>query len=153
AVLLREGLPLARFAPGVSTVRFRPLGDLLQWTFRFRKRARAAAHAACAGLVAARTPVLLFMRSQAVAGRRRRELAAARLGSEYLHELLRASQAVEQPVFLVPVAIFRGKGFRRKESRLATLLYSVQDAPGEAKRLFNYLWNAEETQLTLGREI
>ena len=27
AVLLREGLPLARFAPGVSTVRFRPLGD------------------------------------------------------------------------------------------------------------------------------
>src|SRR5439155_17823517 len=28
AVLLREGLPLARFAPGVSTVAFRPLGEL-----------------------------------------------------------------------------------------------------------------------------
>ncbi|HJQ74964.1 MAG TPA: 1-acyl-sn-glycerol-3-phosphate acyltransferase, partial [Gaiellaceae bacterium] len=51
------------------------------------------------------------------------------------------------------VAIFRGKGFRRKESRFATLLYSVQEAPGEAKRLFTYLWNAEETQLTLGREV
>src|SRR5207244_3860089 len=53
----------------------------------------------------------------------------------------------------LPLAIFRGNGCRRKESRLATLLYSVQEAPGEAKRFFNYLWNAEETQLTLGREI
>ncbi|HYV67501.1 MAG TPA: 1-acyl-sn-glycerol-3-phosphate acyltransferase [Myxococcales bacterium] len=153
AVLLRERLPLARFAPGVSTVWFRPLREVLVWFFRQRRRARASAHAACAALVAHGEPVLLFMRSQAVAGRRRRELAAARLGSEYLHELLRTSQIVQQPVFLVPVAIFRGKGFRRKESRLATLLYSVQDAPGEAKRLFNYLWNVEETQLTLGREI
>ena len=153
AVLLREGLPLARFAPGVSTVRFRPLGDMLRWTFRFRKRARAAAHAACAGLVAVREPVLVFMRSQAVAARRRRALAAARLGPEYLRDVVRAAQASTGPVFLVPVAIFRGKGFRRKESRFATLLYSGQEAPGEAKRFFTYLWNAEETQLTLGREI
>src|SRR5262249_60235528 len=65
----------------------------------------------------------------------------------------RSAEASGRPVFLVPTAIFRGKGFRRKESRLAALLYSVQEAPSEAKRLFNYLWNAEETQLTLGREI
>src|SRR5262245_18909703 len=31
AVLLREGLPLARFAPGVSTLWFRPLRDALAW--------------------------------------------------------------------------------------------------------------------------
>jgi glycerol-3-phosphate O-acyltransferase len=153
AVLLREGLPLARFAPDVSTVPFRPLGDMLAWVFRRRRRARASAHAACTALVAQGEPVLLFMRSQAVAGRRRRALAAARLGPQYLRHLVRAADRDMRPVFLVPVAIFRGKGFRRKESRLATLLYSVQEAPGEAKRLFNYLWNAEETQLTLGREI
>ena len=153
AILLREGLPLARFAPGVSTVAFRPLGDMLGWIFRRRRRARAAAHAACTALVAQGEPVLLFIRSQAVAGRRRRALAAARLGPQYLRDVVRAAGAGTRPVFLVPVAIFRGKGFRRKESRFATLLYSVQEAPGEAKRLFNYLWNAEETQLTLGREI
>src|SRR5207244_8328474 len=90
AVLLREGLPLARFAPGVSTVRFRPLGDMLRWTFRFRKRARAAAHAACAGLVAVREPVLVFMRSQTLAARRRRALAAARLGPECLRDEVRS---------------------------------------------------------------
>ena len=152
AVLLREGLPLARFAPGVSTVAFRPLGELLGWLFRRRRRA-GGGHVACSALVARGESVLLFMRSQAVAGRRRRALAAARLGPQYLRDVVRATPAADRPVFLVPVAIFRGKGFRRKESRLATLLYSVQEAPGEAKRFFNYLWNAEETQLTLGREI
>ncbi|HLY36595.1 MAG TPA: 1-acyl-sn-glycerol-3-phosphate acyltransferase [Candidatus Binatia bacterium] len=152
AILLREGLPLARFAPGLSTVVFRPLGDMVAWLFR-RRRARAAAHAACAALVAQGKPVLLFIRSQAVAGRRRRALEAARLGPQYLRDVVRAAQAGTRPVFLVPVAIFRGKGFRRKESRFATLLYSVQEAPGEAKRLFTYLWNAEQIQLTLGREI
>src|SRR5262249_60112152 len=86
-------------------------------------------------------------------GRRRRALGAARLGPQYLRDVVRAAQAATRPEFLVPVAIFRGKGFRRKESRFATLLYSVQEAPGEAKRLFTYLWNAEEVQLTLGREI
>ena len=55
--------------------------------------------------------------------------------------------------FLVPLAIFRGTGFRKRESRFATLLYSVQEAPGEAKRLFTYLWNAGQTQLTPRQEI
>jgi glycerol-3-phosphate O-acyltransferase len=153
AILLREGLPLARFAPGVFTVWFRPFGEMLRWLVRGRRRARAAAHAACAALVTRGEPVLLFMRSQAVAGRRRHALAAARLGPQYLREVVRASESCGRPLFLVPVGIFRGKGFRRKESRVAALLYSVQEAPGEAKRLFNYLWNAEETQLVLGREI
>ena len=45
AVLLREGLPLARFAPGVSTVWFRPLREILVWFLRQRRRARAPAHA------------------------------------------------------------------------------------------------------------
>ncbi|HZP43811.1 MAG TPA: 1-acyl-sn-glycerol-3-phosphate acyltransferase [Candidatus Binatia bacterium] len=152
-VLLRAGLPLARFAPDVSTVWFRPLGDFLRWTFRERRRAAPAVHAACAALVACGTPVVLFMRSLAVAGRRRRALSAARLGPQYLRDVVHAAEATDRPVFLVPIAIFRGKGFRRKESRFATLLYSVQEAPGEAKRFFTYLWNAEETQVTVGQEI
>jgi glycerol-3-phosphate O-acyltransferase len=153
AVLLAEGLPLARMAPSVSTVLFRPLGAFLRWTFRGRRRAGAATHGACAALVAGGEPVLLFMRSQVVAGRRRRALAAARLGPQYLRDVVRGAAHGGRPVFLVPVAIFRGKGFRRKESRFAALLYSVQEAPGEAKRLFTYLWNADETQVTIAHEI
>src|SRR5437667_407807 len=113
AVLLREGLPLARFAPGVSTVAFRPLGELLGWLFRRRRRA-GGGHVACSALVARGESVLLFMRSQAVAGRRRRALAAARLGPQYLRDVVRVAPAAGRPVFLVHVAILRGKGIRRQ---------------------------------------
>ncbi|HLK10469.1 MAG TPA: 1-acyl-sn-glycerol-3-phosphate acyltransferase [Candidatus Binatia bacterium] len=153
AVLLREGLPLARFAPGVSTWWWRPFGEWLRGARRRASADRQSAHAACGALVEAGEPVLLFMRSHAVTARRRRALAAARIGPQFLRDVVRVAERAARPVFLVPVAIFRGTGLRRRESRFASLLYSVQEAPGEAKRLFTYVWNAEQTQLTLGREI
>ncbi len=153
AVLLREGLPLARFAPGISTVWWRPLGAILRALVRRAPPPREPDPAACARFVAAGEPVLLFMRSHLVAARRRRALAAARLGPQFLREVVRAASGTGRPTFLVPVAIFRGTGFHKRESRFATLLYSVQEAPGEAKRLFTYLWNAGQIQLTLGREV
>src|SRR5262249_30360549 len=138
AVLLREGLPLARFAPGVSTVWWRPLGEIVRWllhrgeppTIRSPEACAELVAAGGAGLVAAGEPVLVFMRSHAVAGRRRRALAAARLGPQFLREVVRAAGAASRPAFLVPIAIFRGTGFHKRESRFATLLYSVQEAPG-----------------------
>jgi len=153
AVLRREGLPLARFAPGVSTVWWRPIREIARLLLRRGAQPAARPTEVCAQLVAAGEPILLFMRSRAVAGRRRRALAAARLGPQFLREVVRAAGAASRPAFLVPIAIFRGTGFHKRESRFATLLYSVQEAPGEAKRLFTYLWNAGQTQLTLGKEI
>ncbi|HWP67507.1 MAG TPA: 1-acyl-sn-glycerol-3-phosphate acyltransferase [Candidatus Limnocylindria bacterium] len=153
AVLLREGLPLARFAPGVSMVLWWPLGEILRWFAGGRRRPRRPAPARCGSLVAAGEPVLLFMRSQTVAGRRRRALQAARIGTRFLRDVMRAAHEAPRAPVLIPVAIFRGPGFRRRESRFATLVYSVQEAPGEARRLLNYLWNAEHLRLTLGREI
>jgi glycerol-3-phosphate O-acyltransferase len=153
ALLLREGLPLARFAPGVSSVPWRPFGQMLRWLFRRPRPSQAQQHRECAESVAAGEPVLLFMRSQAVAGRRRWALSAARLGPQYLRDVLRASAGAARPVFLVPLAIFRNTGYRRKESRLATLVYSVQEAPGEVRRLMTYLWAPEELQVSVGREI
>ena len=149
AVLRREGLPLARFAPGVSTVWWRPLPAIVRWYLGPGPRKVER----CAALVAAGEPVLIFMRSRTVAGRRRRALAAARVGQQFLREVVRAAAAAPRPAFLVPIALFPGTGFHKRESRFAALLYSVQEAPGEAKRLFNYLWNAGQTQLTLGKEI
>jgi glycerol-3-phosphate O-acyltransferase len=153
AVLLREGLPLARFAPGVSMIRWGPAGDLLRWMAGGRRRPQRPAPARCGALVAAGEPVLLFMRSQTVAGRRRRALQAARIGTRFLRDVMRAARDAPKPPVVIPVAIFRGPGFRRRESRFATLVYSVQEAPGEARRLLTYLWNAEHVRLSLGREI
>lgn len=153
AVLVREGLPLARFAPGVSLAWAGPLRDLIRGVFRRPDRSRAAQHATCAATVASGHPALIFLRSHAFIVRHRRALAAARIGSHFLRDVIRGAEEGGRPVFFVPVAIFRGPGFRRRESRFTTLLYSVQDAPGEAKRLFTYLWAAEDTRLSLGREI
>jgi glycerol-3-phosphate O-acyltransferase len=153
AVLQRERLPLARFAPGVSTLWWRPVGKIIRWLLRREGRSSASDGEVFARLVAEGQPVLLFMRSHAAAGRRRRALAAARLGSQFLREVVRAAAAAPRPAYLVPIAIFRGTGFHRRESRFATFLYSMQEAPGEAKRLFTYLWNATQIRLTLGREI
>src|SRR5262249_45173287 len=129
AVLLREGLPLARFAPGVSTLRWRPLREIVRWLSRrgaqspapstVRASTRRAAEV-CAQLVAAGEPILLFMRSHAVAARRRHALAAARIGPQFLREVVRAAGAASRPAFLVPIAIFRGTGFHKRESRFAT---------------------------------
>ena len=152
AVLLREGLPLARFAPGISTLWWRPLRQAIRWLWMPRPT-RTEEHDACATLVRAGEPILLFLRSQGAAGLRRRALAAARLGPQFLREVVRVSAAAERPIVLVPLAVFRGRGFHRRESRFATLVYSVQETPGEAKRLFTTWWNREDTQVTLGREI
>jgi glycerol-3-phosphate O-acyltransferase len=98
--------------------------------------------------------VLLFLRNRAVGGRRRGALAEARFGPRFLREVVRAGKESPRPVFLVPLAIVRGGGgYRRRESRVATLLYSVQDAPGEAKRLFSYVWNRGQAQLVAGRMV
>jgi glycerol-3-phosphate O-acyltransferase len=153
SVLLREGLPLAQFAPGVSLGWCSPIRDVLRLLWRRPARTRPAQHAACEATVAAGHPALIFLRSHAFIVRRRGALAAARIGSHFLRDVIRGAEESGRPVFFVPVAIFRGPGFRRRESRFTTFLYSVQDAPGEAKRLFTYLWAAEQTRLTLGREV
>src|SRR5262249_35328729 len=76
AVLQREGLPLARLAPGLSTAWWRPVREIIRSLLHRERQAPESDAVVCARLVAAGEPVLLFMRSRAVAGRRRRALAA-----------------------------------------------------------------------------
>jgi glycerol-3-phosphate O-acyltransferase len=47
----------------------------------------------------------------------------------------------------------RGHGYRHKESRLAALLYTVQEAPGEMKRLLSLIWNAHDASITVGKHV
>src|SRR6185295_17907695 len=83
-----------------------------------------------------------------------RALAEARFGPRFLREIVQAGTGAGRPVYFVPLAIVRGGGGdRRRESRVATLLYSVQDAPSEAKRLFSYVWNRGQAQLVTGRDV
>lgn len=164
-VLVREGLPPPRFANELSTFWFRPLRVLLeaarQWLARARSKAREVRafedRDRCKRLVSSGQPVLLFMRARRPSMRlrvgRRRSVKGMRSGTDYLRDIVHHLWSSERDVALVPVAVLRGRGMRRKESRLANLMYSVQEMPGEVRRLISLLWNRNETSISLGVEV
>ncbi len=155
-ILDREGLPVPEFANDVPVQWLRPLREWLSACRGYwpRPAQGGAERGVCRRLIAQNRSVLIFLRQRA-AGlrwfRRPRSLPPdARPGAACLWEIVQAVRSRERPVFVVPLAVIRGKGFRRRESRIATLLYSVQEAPSEAKRLISLLWNREDSQLTFG---
>ncbi len=160
-LMVREGLPLARFANGVSSSLFLPLRKLLERARSALRSARPASREVrraadrrhAGDLVASGEPILIFLRSRSarLLSNRRARLAAARPGAEYLLEIVRRATSLERPVFLVPVSFFRGRTFRRQAGRLSAFAYSVHDAPSDLKKLATYALNREDLLFTLGR--
>jgi len=164
-VLMRERLPTPEFANGISPLWFRPWREVFATAWH---RLRGVPFVArplrefedrdrCQRLVTAGRPVLIFMRGRVPGMRllagRRRALTGMRTGSEYLREVVHQLWDSPQRVALVPIAVLRGRGMRRKESRLATLVYSVQEFPTELRRLVSLLWNARDTSISVGVEV
>lgn len=164
-VLKREGLPTPEFVNDLPLFWARPLPEMARSIWRWMKRTRLfgrelrafADRSRCQRLVAAGHPVLLFLRGRVpgVGGaRRRRALSAVRTGPDYMREIVHHLWLSSGPeVSLVPVAVLRGRGMRRKESRLATLVYSLQEVPGEVRRIISLLWNRHDTSLSVGLEV
>ena len=164
-ILLREGLPLPAFVSDVHALVLRPLREIIRTLGRKLRRARVVGKELrhfedrdrCQQLVSQGRPVLIFMRTRApgvhLLEGRRATLSRVRTGTDYLSEIVHAAWTKEQEVFLVPLAVLRGRDFQRRESRLATLVYSVQEAPGEVKRLLSLLWNARSSSIIVGNEV
>jgi glycerol-3-phosphate O-acyltransferase len=164
SVLRRERLPLPEFVNQTAIGWFRPLSWILRRALRRlarleifgqTRRQHDADRQAAAALVAAGRPMLVFLRAQAAGlesfWRSRQSLESQRIGDPYLEDVLRL--ATERSVYVVPLALFRGRGYRRRSSRLATLVYSVQEAPNELKKLVTFLFNRHDVTLTIGEEI
>lgn len=164
-VLRREGLPIPEFVGGLSPIWFRPLREVLAvlWQsvrgglFFARHRREFEERERCQRLVAAGRPVLLFMRVRPPAvpwfRRGRRSVPAMKTGSDYLRQIVHHQWHSEQEVSLVPVAIFRGRGMRRKDAALQTLFYNLQDAPAEFPQFVSLLWNARRVSISVGVEV
>ncbi len=164
-LLLQEGLPLPEFVSDVPSLLLRPIGEIVRTLWgrlrQFRWSGATERHIEdrhrCQKAVHAGSPILIFMRTRAPglrwSGTRRMALRRVRSGTDYLREIVHAGSSGDREVFLVPLAILRGRGFRRKESRLATIVYSVQEAPGEFKRLLSLLWNSRDSSITVGRHV
>ncbi len=164
-VLMREGLPPPEFANDMSCLWLRPLRVVLAGTWRRLRDLRIFARELrafedrdrCQRLVGEGRPVLVFMRGRVPRMRlftgRRRGLGGLRAGSDYVREIVHHRWASGQPVSFVPIAVLRGRGMRRKESRLATLVYSVQEMPSEIRRFISLMWNLRETSISVGAEV
>jgi glycerol-3-phosphate O-acyltransferase len=164
-VLRREGLPVPEFVNDVSMAWLRPITQMVRGAVRrlrrnsvFSRHVRAFEERdRCTRLVVARRPVLVFLRGRVprmrLFSRRRRALGRVRTGSDYLRDIVHQFWTSDEEVSLVPVAVLRGRGMRRKESRLATLVYSVQEMPGEIRRLVSLLWNLRDTSISVGGEV
>ncbi len=165
-ILLREKLPIPEFVSDIPTLLLRPLREIVPELWRRLRTARLGRgreerhledRDRCERLVAAGRPVLIFMRRQAVAIplaiSREGSVRSVRTGTDYLREIVHAGLTQQREVFLVPLAVLRGRGFRKRESRLATLVYSVREAPGEIRRLVSLLWNGPETSITVGKHV
>jgi glycerol-3-phosphate O-acyltransferase len=164
-VFLRENLPLPQFSNGVAIGWFRSLqwivgriGDRLVRGEIFGHRARTAEDLDIAIRLASEGhPMLFFLRARprGFLGlfRLREALESTRVGEDFLGGIVRVARGGERDVFVVPLALFRGRGYRRRTSRLATLVYSVQEAPSDLKKLVQFLFNRRDLSLTIGEEI
>jgi glycerol-3-phosphate O-acyltransferase len=164
-VLFREGLPIPEFANDLWAVWLRPFPvlaraiwrRLLDAVPRRRKLRDFEERDRCQRMVSAGRTVLLFMRGRTprvgfFAGRRR-ALIGTRTGRDYLREIVHHLWASERELSLVPIAVFRGRGMRRKEERPRTVVYTVQEMQTDLRRLMAYLWNRRDTNIRVGGEV
>lgn len=164
-VFRREGLPVPEFVHEGVPIWLRPFSQMLRGAWRrlrpapfFSRTLRAfEARDRCTRLTLKRRPVLIFLRGRVpripLLTRRLRAIGRSRTGSDYLRNIVHEFWSSEEELSLVPVAVLRGRGMRRKESRLATLVYSVQEMPGEIRRLISLLWNLHDTSISMGMEV
>ncbi len=159
-VLRREGLPLPVFANGVSATPLLPLGRMLRRlrsVLRERLQGRVPAlethaHDYCAAAVAEGQPVLIFMRGRrggGMLGGWLRRTPVSKVGPDFLREIVHTRREGRE-TFIIPLAPFRGRSFTRREAGLSALVYSVQEAPSELRKLVTYWWNRRDLFITVG---
>ncbi len=162
-VLEREGLPPPSFANDMRALWMRPLRTILRGLWIGFSELRPSAHelqgfadrAQCRELVSRCHPVLLFLRGRKPRLRfgKRRRLTGYNHGRDYIREIVHDYWQSEAEVLFIPLAPLRGRGMRRKESRLATLVYSLQETPSEGRRVASLLWNRRDTSISAGAEV
>lgn len=162
-VLQRADLPAPSFANDMRSLWMRPLSaigaGLWAWFSELRPRSRElrafADRRKCRELVARGYPILLFLRGRKPRLRigRRRRLSGFHHGRDYIRELVHDHWQSQREVYFIPIAPLRGRGMRRKESRLAALVYGLQETPSEGRRLLSLLWNRHDTSISAGAEV
>lgn len=156
-VLRRAGLPLAVFANGISTTSLGTIPSMLRRLLAgLRRQPVVSEHELCAEAVRQGKPVLIFMR-----GRRGRSFGdilrsrprTAPVGTDYLREILHLPRTEDRPVFVIPLGLFRGHSFRRRDTGMSALVTSVAEVPSDTRKFLSYWWNHRNLFVTGSSEI
>ncbi len=162
-VLEREGVPAPSFANDMRALWMRPLSSIARGLWQsfsqLRPRSRElwgfVDREHCRELVQSGHSALLFLRGRKPRWRfgKRRRLLGHHHGRDYIREIVHHCWSTDEEVFFVPLAPLRGRGMRRKESRLAALVYSLRETPSQVRRIASLLWNRHDTSISAGGEV
>ena len=156
ALFLREGLRLARFANGIRFHYYRPLLELLRISLGRRgsagpERDRSFVRELARGgqsfflfLRTARLTSLLASREQVV--------AQGKSELDLLEEVVRGVWDSEEPIHLVPLAIFWRKGPRSRR-RFLNLFYGAQTRPSDLAKVTSFFTTYRDLAVKVGESI
>lgn len=156
-VLQRAGLRLSAFANGIRFHYYRPLHEWLRIALR-RKRAqpRALDRNDAREHVRALAPngqsFFLFLRTERFRAWLRGRRASRQDELDLLEVAIRAVWDAEQPVFVVPLALFWRKG-PRSQSRFLNLDYGALTRPSDLAKVMRFLATYRSLAIKTGQPI
>jgi glycerol-3-phosphate O-acyltransferase len=156
----REGLELSRFANGISFHFYRPVWAFLRAVFTRERGLSAAvaqdrAVANVQSLIAAGEPFFLFLRTARLRNVIETRRGAAEQGRSelgLLEAIVDGAWDGEQPVQLVPLALFWKKGPRAR-TRFLNLSYGASTRPSDLAKVMSFLTTYRGLHVKVGDPI
>ena len=148
---LEQGLPLAKFANGVSMRWLHPA----QWLFKAGarwlsgKRKGVTETEVLRGLLGRREPVLLFLRRAFSL----LDLVNPRPQTAYLRELLDVQRRIDFPIRIVPQVLIWHRDPDRARHSIIDEFFGDPSAPGRLRKLLSFLLNHRRAHVRIADDI
>ncbi len=150
-VNLQHGLPLAKFANGVSMRWLQPV----RWVFAawlrrlFGKRSVRSENEVLHGLLRRRQPVVLFLRRAFSL----LDIINPRPQMAYLRELLQVQRQVQFPVLIVPQVLIWQRDPDRDRHSIISEFFGDPGAPGRLRKLLSFVLNHRRAHVRMAEPI
>lgn len=148
---LQHGLPLARFANGVSMRWLQPVRWVVAaWVRRLFGRASAKGEDEILhGLLRRREPVVLFLRR----GFSLLDLLNPKPQMAYLRELVEVQRTIEFPLMVVPQVLVWERDPDRGRHSIIDEFFGDPSAPGRLRKLLSFVLNHRRAHVRMGEPI
>jgi glycerol-3-phosphate O-acyltransferase len=147
----REGLRLSSFANGIRFWYYRPLFEAFRCWWRGRREGRETG-AWVRELATAPASFFLFLRTARAGLRRRHAALEARAELDLLEEVVSAVWDAQQPVHVVPLALFWRKG-PRVQRRFLNLFYGAPTRPSDLAKIIAFFTTYRDLAVKVGEPI